>query len=302
MITKQAWVPYFAVVGIGRDAAYHWMPLIGTLDILFGVLTFVQPRAALLVWMTAWALWTASLRPLAGEPFWEALERAGNYGVPFVLLLLSEAGSGWRSWVAPLRTRMLSPTLIRRLQIALTATTVLLLIGHGALALLTKRDLVTHAALLGLPIDAEFVTRIFGSIEIGLAALLILRPAIGVCLIILAWRLGTESLFLFAIYIVLNTNLLPFGNFDPFPYGLLTMVVSLEAIILSTLLLYSQNRQAARDRVRADIEYDVNLKAELQIQHLHEKIDEIHSQILGRLDQIEPKRNKHVGLPHDVTG
>jgi CRP/FNR family cyclic AMP-dependent transcriptional regulator len=107
---------------------------------------------------------------------------------------------------------------------------------------------------------------------------------------------------LFAIYILLNTNLFSFGNFDPFPYGLLTMVVSLEAIILSTLLLYSQNRQAARDRVRSDIEYDVNLKAELQIQHLHEKIDQIHSQILGRLDQIDPKRLKHGALPVDLTG
>ncbi len=108
-------------------------------------------------------------------------------------------------------------------------------------------------------------------------------------------------IFLFAVYILLNSNLLPFGNFDPFPYGLLTMVVSLEAIILSTLLLYSQNRQAARDRVRADIEYDVNLKAELQIQHLHEKIDLIHSEILGRLDRLDPKR-KHTGLPHDLSG
>ncbi|MFT3698438.1 MAG: DUF1003 domain-containing protein [Kofleriaceae bacterium] len=95
---------------------------------------------------------------------------------------------------------------------------------------------------------------------------------------------------LFAIYILLNVGIFKFGNFDPFPFGLLTMVVSLEAIILSTLLLYSQNRQAARDRVRADIEYDVNLKAELQIQHLHEKIDQIHSEILGRLDRLDPKR------------
>jgi uncharacterized membrane protein len=106
---------------------------------------------------------------------------------------------------------------------------------------------------------------------------------------------------LFGVYILLNTGLFRFGNFDPFPYGLLTMVVSLEAIILSTLLLYSQNRQAARDRVRSDIEYDVNLKAELQIQHLHEKIDQIHAQILGRLDQIDPKR-KHGALPVDLSG
>ena len=109
-------------------------------------------------------------------------------------------------------------------------------------------------------------------------------------------------ILLFALYILLNAGLFRFGNFDPFPYGLLTMVVSLEAIILSTLLLYSQNRQAARDRVRSDIEYDVNLKAELQIQHLHEKIDQIHAQILGRLDQIDPKRKSHaIGVP-DLTG
>ena len=198
VVTKQAWVPYFAVVGIGRDAAYHWMPVIGTLDIIFGILTFVQPRVALLVWMTAWALWTASLRPLAGEPFWEALERAGNYGVPFALLLLSETRSGWRSWFAPWRRQTFSLLLHRRLQIALSATTVLLLIGHGALALMTKRALVTHAALLGLPMDPESAAKILGSIEFGLAALLVLRPAVTVCLIILAWKLGTESLFLFA--------------------------------------------------------------------------------------------------------
>jgi uncharacterized membrane protein len=106
---------------------------------------------------------------------------------------------------------------------------------------------------------------------------------------------------LFAVYILLNVGLFKWGNFDTFPFGLLTMVVSLEAIILSTLLLYSQNRQAARDRVRADIEYEVNLKAELQIQHLHEKVDQIHAQILTRLDEISPKR-KHAGLPHDLSG
>ena len=108
-------------------------------------------------------------------------------------------------------------------------------------------------------------------------------------------------IILFAVYILLNVGLFSFGNFDAFPFGLLTMVVSLEAIILSTLLLYSQNRQAARDRVRADIEYEVNLKAELQIQHLHEKVDQIHAQILTKLDEISPKR-KHAGLPHDLSG
>ncbi|MDB4959505.1 MAG: hypothetical protein JWO36_7074 [Myxococcales bacterium] len=95
---------------------------------------------------------------------------------------------------------------------------------------------------------------------------------------------------LFAIYILFNVNLFVVGDFDAFPFGFLTMVVSLEAIILSTLLLYSSNRQASRDRIRSDVEYEVNLKAELQIQHMHEKMDEFHTQILSRLDAIEGRR------------
>jgi CRP/FNR family transcriptional regulator, cyclic AMP receptor protein len=91
----------------------------------------------------------------------------------------------------------------------------------------------------------------------------------------------------FFIWIMLNVHVLPFGNFDPFPFGFLTLVVSLEAIILSVFVLLSQNRQIERERVRSDIEYDVNLKAELQIQHMHEKIDDLNSGMLARLERME---------------
>lgn len=76
-------------------------------------------------------------------------------------------------------------------------------------------------------------------------------------------------------------------GFDPFPYNLLTMMVSLEAILLSTLLLFSSNRSAARDRIRSDIEYEVNLKAELEIAHLHDKTDALHQEINDRLSRLE---------------
>jgi uncharacterized membrane protein len=83
-------------------------------------------------------------------------------------------------------------------------------------------------------------------------------------------------------------NSLPgLAQFDPFPYGLLTMTVSLEAIILSVFVLLSQNRQIEKDRVRSDVEYDVNLKAELEIMHLHEKMDRLTSEMLMRLAVIE---------------
>jgi CRP/FNR family cyclic AMP-dependent transcriptional regulator len=88
----------------------------------------------------------------------------------------------------------------------------------------------------------------------------------------------------FAGWIVVNMGILPdVPVFDPYPFGLLTMAVSLEAIILSVFVLLSQNRQVAKDRVRSDVEYDVNLKAELEIAHLHEKLDRVASEILARL-------------------
>ncbi len=98
----------------------------------------------------------------------------------------------------------------------------------------------------------------------------------------------TLNSLIFLFWILLNVEVIPgLPAFDPFPFGLLTMAVSLEAIILSIFVLLSQNRQAAKDRVRADIEYDVNLKAELEIAHLHEKVDHLHTEVNTRLDNIE---------------
>jgi CRP/FNR family transcriptional regulator, cyclic AMP receptor protein len=91
----------------------------------------------------------------------------------------------------------------------------------------------------------------------------------------------------FFFWIVANIGIIPgLPPFDPFPFGLLTMIVSLEAIMLSVFVLLSQSRQVEKDRIRSDIEYDVNLKAELEIAHLHEKIDRLHSETINRLERI----------------
>jgi CRP/FNR family cyclic AMP-dependent transcriptional regulator len=93
---------------------------------------------------------------------------------------------------------------------------------------------------------------------------------------------------LFTGWIVLNLESISWApRFDPYPYGLLTMAVSLEAIFLSVFVLLSQNRQAAKDRVRSDIEYDVNLKAELEVAHLHEKVDRLAGDVAMRLDGVQ---------------
>jgi len=109
---------------------------------------------------------------------------------------------------------------------------------------------------------------------------------------------------LFFVWIILNTGPLSrtvIGGWDTYPFGLLTMAVSLEAIILSVFVLLSQNRQVARDRVRNDIEYEVNVKAELEIAHLHEKFDLLHAEMLERLSSLEKAaRGPGAGpaLPH----
>ena len=94
----------------------------------------------------------------------------------------------------------------------------------------------------------------------------------------------------FLAWVLINVNVIPgLPAFDPFPFGLLTMWVSLEAIFLSIFVLISQQRQAEKDRIRADIEYDVNLKAELEIAHLHAKVDRLQSQVLAELSVIKKK-------------
>ncbi|MER7693302.1 DUF1003 domain-containing protein [Streptomyces sp. NPDC097610] len=73
----------------------------------------------------------------------------------------------------------------------------------------------------------------------------------------------------FAVWIALNLRL--FGTaavFDPYPFGLLTMIVSLEAIFLSTFVMVSQNRQAAREDVRADLDFETNVRAEVWAVHI----------------------------------
>ncbi len=100
------------------------------------------------------------------------------------------------------------------------------------------------------------------------------------------WFLAFTAIW-FTVWIVLNMVPLGVPEFDPYPFGLLTMITSLEAIFLSCFVLISQNRQAEKDRVRSDIEYEINIKAELEVAHLHEKTDRIHAEMLEHFIRIE---------------
>jgi len=108
----------------------------------------------------------------------------------------------------------------------------------------------------------------------------------------IAWFSGSMPFLLintvwFLGWIAVNTLPLGIRHFDPFPFGLLTMIVSLEAIFLSCFVLISQNRQAEKDHVRSDVEYEINIKAELEVAHLHEKTDRIYADMLERFRRLE---------------
>jgi len=87
-------------------------------------------------------------------------------------------------------------------------------------------------------------------------------------------------LVLFAGWMIVNAIM--DKPFDGYPYQLLTMIVSLEAIFLSIFVLVSQNRSGEKDRIRADLDYQVNLRAHLAVMQLHQKMDRIELALAGK--------------------
>ncbi|HMK73469.1 MAG TPA: DUF1003 domain-containing protein [Myxococcaceae bacterium] len=93
---------------------------------------------------------------------------------------------------------------------------------------------------------------------------------------------------IFAVWVAWNLNAIPLLHpFDPFPFGLLTLVTSLEAIFLSCFVLISQERQASKDRIRSDVEFAANIKASLEVTQLHAKLDRLYEQAIGKLSALE---------------
>ncbi|MEI9412861.1 DUF1003 domain-containing protein [Mesorhizobium salmacidum] len=84
-----------------------------------------------------------------------------------------------------------------------------------------------------------------------------------------------------------NVWLLSRDAFDPYPFIFLNLVLSMVAALQAPVIMMAQNRQTERDRIDAAHDYEVNLKAEIEIMALHEKLDELrHSEIIGLRDEI----------------
>ncbi|MEX2283885.1 MAG: histidine phosphatase family protein [Gemmatimonadota bacterium] len=192
LIGKTAWLPYFALFGIDGELAQRLMPMVGAVDIAVGLLALFRPTPALLVYAAVWTLFTALLRPVSGEGPAEALERAGNYGLPIVLLTLAGL-PGKSGWFRPLMASSAASNGLRAARVAGLLTGVLLA-GHGLLAIAGKPLLLGHMSLVGFP---PAWMSWFGTAELLLALACWFAPSQPLFFGIVFWKLASESLFLF---------------------------------------------------------------------------------------------------------
>ncbi len=102
-----------------------------------------------------------------------------------------------------------------------------------------------------------------------------------------SWTFILIFVFILLFWIVLNSVMLMKKPFDPYPYILLNLVLSCLAALQAPVIMMSQNRQEEKDRIRAENDYQVNLKAEIEIKILHEKLNHLITEQWDKLVEIQ---------------
>ncbi|RBP45163.1 putative membrane protein [Roseimicrobium gellanilyticum] len=141
------------------------------------------------------------------------------------------------------------------------------------------KSLHQHELLSQHPADTETARATFGQ-----------RMADGIATFGGSWAFILTFGGFLLLWISVNVFVLAARPFDPYPFILLNLILSCIAAFQAPVIMMSQNRQEARDRLRAENDYKVNLKAELEIRHLHEKMDFLlhqHSAKLLEIQQIQ---------------
>src|SRR5438045_5518971 len=104
------------------------------------------------------------------------------------------------------------------------------------------------------------------------------------------WKFIIAAVLFFNIWVLINSLLLTTNGFDPYPFLLLSTGINMLTVLQAPVILMSQNRQSHKDRLRAEIDYQVNLKNELAL-----------NEILERLRALEPKYREQTAEEYDVT-
>jgi hypothetical protein len=200
VMTKQAWVPYITLFGFSEAWAWRLMPVVGTIDIILGLLVLIAPTRAGLLYMGCWGFFTALLRPLMGEGWWEFIERSYNFGLPFLMLWVHSRGTPAPSWFTVLtEVPRFTIACAQRAQWGLRGIMAGMLIGHGAFGLLMgKPNLLRFYEAVGLGIfgvPLPTLSAAIGGFEMLLGVLCLGATSSAFFLFVCAWKLGTEGLY-----------------------------------------------------------------------------------------------------------
>jgi hypothetical protein len=199
ILTKQAWVSYFGLFGIPDGWAMTLMPLVGSVDIALGTLALVAPIRAGLLYMACWGFFTALLRPLAGEGWWEFLERSYNFGVPLLMLWVHGVGTRGTSWFTVItEVPRFTAARAQTAQLALRVIIAGMLIGHGGFGLVMgKQHLLRFYEAAGLEavgVPLPMVRAVMGGFEIILGVLCLEARVAVFFAFVCVWKLATELL------------------------------------------------------------------------------------------------------------
>jgi hypothetical protein len=196
---KAAWVPYFGVVGIGGPTAWRLMPLIGFVDVSMAFLILIRPMRAALLYGAVWGLWTALLRPLSGESWWELLERAGNYGIPLAFLIWSGMPRRASEWFRRIDSRETAPGAAGRVALIIRVSLALLLIGHGGFGVFMHKEMLARqwatVGVQGLPFGGIPIVPAAGWFDIALGIAVLAYPAAWLLALIAVWKISCELLY-----------------------------------------------------------------------------------------------------------
>lgn len=109
-----------------------------------------------------------------------------------------------------------------------------------------------------------------------------------------SWKFIASFFLFLAMWMVINTVILKSQAFDPYPFILLNLFLSCLAAVQAPIIMMSQNRTEEKDRLRAKNDYEVNLKAELEIEELHLKIDKVMIEQFEQTIEIQKKQIKYL--------
>ena len=107
-----------------------------------------------------------------------------------------------------------------------------------------------------------------------------------------SWKFIIAAVLFFNVWVLINTLLLANNGFDPYPYLLLSTAINMIAVLQAPIILMSQNRQSHKDRLRAEIDYQINLRNELALNEIIERLKTLERDCLKLTSSKQPDDEK----------